>query len=496
MLLAAPTQLPDSPENKMLDQQTDYFPAHLPGGLDERFCEVMDAAPVMIWVSGEDKNCVWFNRSWLSFTGRSMAQESGTGWTKGVHPDDYHTCLEIYSKHCDARQEFAMQYRLRHHDGSYHWVDDTGIPQYARDGTFIGYIGSCVDVTRLKETEIALRESDTRLRLATSSAKLGIFERDVREDRTIWVNDRMYEIFRRSAQDEPLTKALFFREYLHCDDVRAFEAATNQAMETGGGLHTTCRIRLKTGEERWLQIDGTYERSDLGEPLRLVGVAADITKRKILEQRAADLSERLINVQEEERQRIAQELHDSTAQHLVAASLNLMTLRPKVGLTSDEINRWDETEACLREAQREIRTFSYLMHPPSLQADKLVASIGQFIGGFADRTGLDIKMRLSRQLDQLSFQMQRTLLRVAQEALANVHRHAGASRVRVNGQVVAERVHLIIADDGRGFQSEQSASVGRGLRGMQDRTYHWGGELRIRSGPKGTRVHVMWPVHR
>ena len=112
-----------------------------------------------------------------------------------------------------------------------------------------------------------------------------------------------------------------------------------------------------------------------------------------------------------------------------------------MGLSSDEINWWDETEACLEQAQREIRTFSYLMHPPTLQTDKLVASIGQFIAGFADRTGLDIKMGLSPQLDQLSFQMQRTLLRVTQEALANVHRHAAASRVRVNGRVVAGRVH-------------------------------------------------------
>src|SRR6476469_7195350 len=85
----------------------------------------------------------------------------------------------------------------------------------------------------------------------------------------------------------------------------------------------------------------------------------------------------------------------------------------------------------------------WLSHPPTLQTDKLVASIGQFIAGFADRTGLDIKMGLSPQLDQLSFQMQRTLLRVTQEALANVHRHAAASRVRVHGRVVAGRVHLL-----------------------------------------------------
>jgi two-component system, NarL family, sensor kinase len=129
------------------------------------------------------------------------------------------------------------------------------------------------------------------------------------------------------------------------------------------------------------------------------------------------------------------------------------------------------------------------MHPPTLQSDKLVASIGQLIGGFADRTGLEIKMRLNPQLDELSFQMQRTLLGIAQEARANVHRHAGALRVRVNGRVVAERVHLFIADDGRGLQGEQGAGGGRGIRGMQDRTCAWGGELR--TGPQGTMVHVM-----
>ena len=478
----------------MLHEQTDYVPTEPPGGLDERFCEVMDAASVMIWVSDAHRNCIWLNRACLRFTGRSMNQELGTGWMEGIHPDDHERCLQIYRSKFDARQEFRMQYRLHHHDGTYHWIDDTGIPRFARNGSFLGYIGSCIDISPLKATEAALRESDSRLRLATSSAKLGVFERDIREDCTVWFNDRMYEIFGRSAQDGPLSKALFFREYLHPGDAQAFEAATTKAIETGSGLHTTCRIRLKTGEERWLQIDGTYELSDLGEPLRLIGVAADITERKMLEQRAADLSERLINVEEEERQRIAQELHDSTTQHLVAVNLNLATLRPKVGLTFDEVRRWNETEACLQEAQNEIRTFSYLMHPPALKADKLVASMEQFISGFSNRTGIDVRVRLSPHLDQLSFQMQRTLLRIAQEALANVHRHAAASRVHIGGRVIADRVHLIISDNGHGIQGKQEPGSGRGIRGMQDRTYRWGGELRIGSGSKGTTVHATWPV--
>ena len=133
------------------------FPAELPGGLDARFCEVMDAAPVMIWVSGTDKQCVWFNRPWLNFTGRDMQQELGNGWSEGVHPEDFDHCLETYVGHFDARKEFRMEYRLRRHDRTYRWIDDTGIPRYARDGSFLGYIGSCTDIHEYRETQSELR---------------------------------------------------------------------------------------------------------------------------------------------------------------------------------------------------------------------------------------------------------------------------------------------------------------------------------------------------
>jgi PAS domain S-box-containing protein len=127
------------------------------GGLDARFREVMDAAPVMIWVSGKDKGCVWFNKPWLTFTGRRLAQEVGKGWSEGVHHDDFDRCLKIYSTHFDAHKDFRMQYRLRRHDGAYRWIDDTGIPRFAHNGGFLGYIGSCVDVQDHREAQSELR---------------------------------------------------------------------------------------------------------------------------------------------------------------------------------------------------------------------------------------------------------------------------------------------------------------------------------------------------
>ena len=122
---------------------------------EERFGHMADTAPVMIWVSGPDKLCTFFNKVWLDFTGRSMDQELGNGWTAGVYPDDLDRCLDTYSTAFYARHNFQMEYRVRRRDGEYRWVLDDGVPRFAPDGAFAGYIGSCIDITENKRTQEA-----------------------------------------------------------------------------------------------------------------------------------------------------------------------------------------------------------------------------------------------------------------------------------------------------------------------------------------------------
>jgi PAS domain S-box-containing protein len=130
---------------------------------EARFRLVANAAPVLIWMSGTDKLCDYFNEPWLQFTGHSLDKELGNGWTEGVHPEDSERCLETYTTAFDKREPFKMEYRLRRYDGEYRWVYDVGVPRLNADGAFVGYIGSCTDTTEHKLAEETLSSLSGRL---------------------------------------------------------------------------------------------------------------------------------------------------------------------------------------------------------------------------------------------------------------------------------------------------------------------------------------------
>jgi PAS domain S-box-containing protein len=130
---------------------------------EERFRLVANTAPVLIWMSGPDKLCNYCNQPWLDFSGRTLEAELGNGWLEGVHPEDLKNCLDGYTRAFDLRESFKMQYRMRRHDGEYRWLLDIGVPRLNPDGLFVGYIGSCLDVTDGKLAEEALSEVGRRL---------------------------------------------------------------------------------------------------------------------------------------------------------------------------------------------------------------------------------------------------------------------------------------------------------------------------------------------
>lgn len=131
---------------------------------------IVESAPNLIWRSGLDAKCYYFNKTWLDFTGRTFEQEYGNGWAEGVHPEDFDRCLKIYLENFENRTAFEMEYRLLRHDGEYRWLNDRGVPAVDENGVFTGFIGSCLDVSEKVEGFI-LKE------MAQKDGLTGIFSR-------------------------------------------------------------------------------------------------------------------------------------------------------------------------------------------------------------------------------------------------------------------------------------------------------------------------------
>jgi signal transduction histidine kinase len=260
------------------------------------------------------------------------------------------------------------------------------------------------------------------------------------------------------------------------------------------------RIRGADGY-RWLRSRGTVLARDRdGRVSKVVVANEDLTDVKQAKQALSDLSGQLYALREEERQRIAQELHDSTAQHLVAATLNLMTLRAKSDSYPGVGNLLENVETSLEEATRELRAFTYLLHPLALENDGLEQTLRTYLDGFARRTRLKAHVSVAGEVENLPFALQCSLLRIIQEALANVHRHAFASQVSISLRMTADTVRLIVSDDGRGIRGTVGradagiATNGVGIPGMRARLREFGGSLKIRSGPDGTTIDASVPL--
>ena len=237
-----------------------------------RFRTTANAAPVLIWMSGHDKRCTWFNQRWLDFVGRAIEQELGDGWCDNLHPADFDRVLDTYHAAFDARRPYEMEFRLQRDDGAWRWLLERGTPNFGPTGEFQGYIGTCIDITEHRETVEALRESRARFKTLTESLPQMIWT-CARDGYCDYLSRQWIDYTGRS-ESQQLGRG--WLEQVHPDDRIKVDMEWARVVGTGDIFDITFRIRRFDGIYRWFKTRAVPLRDPAGRILKWFGSNTDI----------------------------------------------------------------------------------------------------------------------------------------------------------------------------------------------------------------------------
>ncbi|MEI7485422.1 MAG: PAS domain S-box protein, partial [Ignavibacteriota bacterium] len=245
---------------------------------ESQYRDLANSCLALIWKSGTDMLCNYFNEPWLRFTGRTLEQEMGNGWLEGVHPDDMDFCMKTYDGAFEKREKFSMEYRLRNALGEYRWLLDMGTPYYKTDGEFTGYIGHCFDISELKQAEEQLKQLTSRLTLATLAGGVGIWEWDIVNNVLMW-DDQMYALYG-IEKDKFSGVYEAWRAGLHPDDIKRCDTDIQLALSNDKEFDTEYRNIWSDGSVHTIRAIAIVQRDEAGKPLRMLGTNWDITEQK------------------------------------------------------------------------------------------------------------------------------------------------------------------------------------------------------------------------
>ncbi len=453
--------------------------------------ELLDALPAAIYTTDADGLVTYYNAAAVHLAGRTPKIGSDEWcvtwrlyWPDGT-PLPHDQCpMAVALK--TGRPVRGVEAVAERPDGTLVPFMPYPTPLHDASGNVVGAVNMLVDLTERSRAE----QLKQLLAAIVESSDDAIVSKDLNGVIASW-NPGAERLFGYMA-DEVLGKSV---PSLFPADLQNQERSILERIGRGEQLehYETVRCR-KDGSLVDISLTVSPLSNAAGKVTGVSKIARDISMRKKAEH------ERALALQDEERQRIANELHDSTAQHLVAIGLNLMRLRAVAVVEAEAFKILDEMDGLLEEATKELRAFTYLLHPPELQREGLSTTLRRYIEGFGTRTGLKITLKSCGRVDQLSPQLQQTLLRIVQEALTNVYRHASATRVSVNFRRVGKTLRLVISDDGQGteetstHQNGKPFRLGIGIPGMMARMQQFGGNLDIHSGPNGTSVHATMPL--
>jgi PAS domain S-box-containing protein len=455
---AVVTNLHDITGRKQAEEKLKAL-AELTEESEQRFRLLADSAPVMIWTSGIDKLCTYFNAPWLAFTGRTLEQELGNGWAEGVHPADTQRCLDIYTSSFDARTPFSMDFRLRRWDGQYRWIVDNGIPFSTPDGTFTGYIGSCIDITERRRLEQQLQYSEQKLRSLVASNIFGVTVSDT--------TGRIYETNERFAQivgyskDELLSGAVTWRQLVP-PDLQEMQVQIDQTILSTGVIPPWEKEYLrKDGSRVPVLVAGAMidqERS------HAMVVTLDISERKEIERRKQEF---LSMVSHELRTPL------TSIMGLIELALMQIDLRPRelspeaealLGQIEKTLKRADgqvEIETRLVEELLEVTRLELRKFELSLQPENLVTIVQETVANQqqAARTrSIELVLPPDEQVPVIADAGR--VGQVLTNYLTNALKYAPVDQpVSVHLEVAASSARVSVRDQGTGLTLEQQQRV-------------------------------------
>ena len=343
----------------------------------------------------------------------------------------------------------------------------------------------------LERQTAVLREQSRLLDLANDAIFIRSFDGTI----SYWNEgaERLYGWTKKEALENRLGMLLQTEFPIPFEEIR--EVLVREGSWEGELIHTRRDGSRVTVSSRW-----TLWRSAEGNPLGWLQINTDITGRKRAEESLRALTARLLQLQDDERRRIARELHDSAGQILVALDINLSLVQKNEGLAPNAANAVRESIALVQQLSKELRTTSHLLHPPLLDESGLPSAVRWFVDGFAKRSKIPVDLEIAPDLGRLPRELETTIFRMVQECLTNIHRHSGSPTASIRMACNSNHVSVAVRDRGKGMSADNyrnsfgPITPGVGIQGMRERVRQLGGHLQIHSGSSGTTVRATLPV--
>lgn len=470
---------------------------------NERWGLVMRATNDGVWDWDVLHDRVSFSPRWKAMHGFDEQDkvESSKEWSESIHPEDRARVMEKLEAYWKQQQpEFWEEYRMQRKDGTWMWVLDRGVAVWDEQGQVVRMAGAEMDITWRKEAEEALRRQEHEFRTLADNVP-AFFSYVNRDRRYRFVNEPHEKLFQQPS-DQIVGSTM--QELLGTEGYAEVERYLDAAF-CGQEVSFEYRLPGPGDGEQWFSARYVPDRDGRGRVVGLFILLADVTKFKLSEanlrekeQQLRDLSARLIQAQEEERRRIAQELHDDVTQRLASLAIDLRRVqRDAQGLDPMSVRRLRQLGDSAERLATDLQQVAHQLHPSILEHVGLEAAVREQVDEFAARTGLKADLLVRNLPSVVPLEQSLCLYRVLQESLRNVQKHAKATHVLVRLLGIGRGLALCVHDDGCGIESMERATLrkGLGLTSMEERVGALQGTFRIRGNSgDGTEIHAWVPL--